>query len=260
MIWLVSYPKSGNTWIRFVLFYLHHKRMPLNSTELDRSFNSKLPVRQSDWAKKSHAKFNALSNYISDEDKIIYLHRHPLDVLQSAFNYARLNGDIRESELEKKAWIEDYIVNRGVKEWKSAPFFAGSWDDNVNSWLTHEASNILKQSYETTKSDPERSIAIIADFLNIKIDQPTLARCVAATSFESLRAFEKSEMEAATKAGVSQGRFSGPARIKNMKRGVRFFNKGKSGAYGDILTGAQIERAWQAFRTTAERLGYGLSA
>ncbi len=241
------------------MFYLRHKRMPEHSAQLDRSFNSKLPVKPSDWAKKSHATFGALRQYVSDEDRIIYVFRHPLDVLQSAFNYARLNGNLGETEQAKNAWIDDYIAHRGFKEWELPPFSAGSWNENVNSWLAQDSPSILRQSYERTKREPEQSIADIANFLNIKIDQHTLTQCVAATSFESLRTFEEREIKAATEAGVSQGRFSRPERIENMKRGVRFFNKGQSGSFRDILSDAQVEEAWRAFRPTAERLGYGLS-
>ena len=115
MIWLVSYPKSGNTWFRFVIFYLFHGRLPSSSSELDIGFNSKLPVRTADWAKKSHAQFDPLKPHLQPTDRIIYVYRHPLDVLQSALNYALLNDEISDGADDRQKWINRYIENSDRK-------------------------------------------------------------------------------------------------------------------------------------------------
>lgn len=245
--------------MRFVLFYLIHNRLPENSPELDRSFNSKLPSKPDDWAKKSHARFEALRPHLSGSDKIIYIHRHPLDVLQSAYNYARLNGAIGEGEDNRRAWIDSFIENGGEPAWSSHPFMSGKWAENINSWMSHSEYGVCKLSYEESKKSPEKTVATLAKFLDLDPSDKDIEQCVVATSFESLRSFENREIEAASKSGMPLGRFSQPDRLDNLKRGIRFFNQGRSGSFRSFLDDCQISRAWEKFGPVAEKIGYSIS-
>ena len=260
VLWLVSYPKSGNTWFRFVLFHLQHGRMPESSRELDQQFNSKLPVKPGDRFKKSHATVAGLAEHRVDGDKVIYIVRHPLDVLQSSLNYDILNGDLNPGEAAKDAWIDAYIRAAGIPAWTDEPFNAGTWNANVQGWANQVAGDILVIRYEESLSDPIAGVRACAAFMDIQIADEEVKTCTEATSFGRLRVFEEAEQALARELKTPQGRFSSEARTKAAEQqGIRFFNKGQSGVYRDVLSADQVTRAWETFAGVATSLGYALS-
>ena len=260
-VWLISYPKSGNTWLRFIVFHLVNGRLPESSKELDGQINSHVKNSRQIGAalKKSHGTSAHVESYQHPENRTIYMYRHPLDVMQSALNYARLTGEFADPAPDRAAidaWIARYIAHAGHPLWREAPYCAGSWVENVESWsaLAPEKGTIL--SYETALADPEAAVTRIAGSLSIALDPDALAACVAATSFDGLRAFEQNEIAQADRVGAPQGRFSHAMRQPALKEGLRFFNVGRAGTYRTVFTEAQIEAAWHVFAPVAERLGY----
>ncbi len=256
IVWIVSYPKSGNTWFRFILFYLNHGRAPKSSLELDNFMNSRLPPPGGvPRYMKSHAMPENLRRYFPKSIGAIYIYRHPLDVLQSTLNYAVLIGEI--SEAEKDAWIETYIKAGGYPLWLQDPHNSGTWIENVTSWLNETELPVHYVGYEDTLANPRKAIKDVAGFLNIPVDDKLLDECVDATRFEELKAFEGRELEAAKEAGKPLGRFSTGARVEtHSKLGVRFFNKGTAGSWRAAISQDAAERAWERFSEVANRLGY----
>ena len=257
VLWLVSYPKSGNTWFRFVLFHLQHGRMPESSRELDQQFNSKLPVKPGERFKKSHATVAGLAEHRRAVDKAIYIVRHPLDVLQSSLNYDILNGDLLPEKSAKDTWIDAYIRTAGNPAWTGEPFNAGSWNENVRGWMDEAAEDVLVIRYEESLTDPVAGVMACAAFMEVPVTEKEIAVCVEATSFDRLRIFEEEEQALARERRTPQGRFSSAARTSAAEQqGVRFFNKGKSGTYRDVLDTDRVDRAWEAFADVAASLGY----
>lgn len=255
--WLASYPKSGNTWFRFVLFHLHHSRMPENSRELDGFISSKIPSGESGQMRfcKTHASFYRLTEWHERTNKAIYVYRNPLDVMQSALNYAHLTGELRRDESEA-LWIENYIAAGGNPLWQNPPYDSENWNRNVLSWLSASDFPVLLISYEQALQDPIITVARIADFLAFNTSYENQTRCAIETSFTKLKEFEENELQRALSDGVPKGRFSTEARLKSSRSGVRFFNKGKSGNYQDVFTSSQSERAWAKFASVATKLNY----
>lgn len=254
--WLVSYPKSGNTWLRFVAFHLTHGRLPRDSVELDRFINSALPPRDGETFKKSHAASGALAPSLGAHDRVIYIVRHPLDVFQSALNYAWLNGEVAESDLSD--WMARYAARGGHPPWERAPYSAGTWADNVRSWRDHSAHPVLWISYEESLHDLEAVARRVAGFIGALSDDDSIAACVNDTSFAALRSFEQRELDAAAGAGAPQGRFSSPERLKAAGDGVRFFNRGSIGSWRDVIPRPVAEAAWAVLEPVAFDLGYRL--
>ena len=97
IIWLASYPKSGNTWVRFFL-YSYYVGIPMKSGDI----NHKIPdihstpeLLQSAENRifcKTHFLASDKHPHIKDTAGIIYLLRHPRDVLLSNLNYFYLTG------------------------------------------------------------------------------------------------------------------------------------------------------------------------
>ncbi len=259
IIWLASYPKSGNTWFRFVLFHLHHARMPENSRELDNFISSKIPAEESGAMHfcKTHASFHRLAQWRDRSNKAIYIYRHPLDVMQSALNYAHLTGEL-EDGVNEAVWIENYLSAGGNPLWQCQPYDSENWNQNVQSWLSAADFPVLLIGYEQALIDPEITVARISEFLALHASHKNQARCALETSFTKLKEFEENELKRAISDGVPQGRFSTEARLKSSRSGVRFFNKGTSGNYQDLFTPSQCERAWANFSSVATKLNYSI--
>lgn len=253
-VWLVSYPKSGNTWFRFVLFFLSHGRPPETSRELDAFINAKLPPRPGDVYKKSHARVDFLLPHLGADDKIVYIYRHPLDVLQSALNYAALNGELSPGGANE--WIDAYIEEGGHALWRESGFDAGRWAENVEGWLAHRGHPIHFIRYEDALVDLAHEVVGLAGFLGADASPSIIEGCVTATAFDELRRFEEEELSAAKKLQKPLGRFSVSARTAAAERGVRFFNRGAAEAYRETMSDDQIRRGWAVFGPMAEPLGY----
>jgi aryl sulfotransferase len=273
--WLASYPKSGNTWLRFIVFHLVHDRMPVSSAELDGFLGSRVPAafaeaplccraRRPDVVPvrgnkaifcKTHATAAALAPLEPRTARAIYVHRHPLGVLQSSLNYARLTGEL-ELDMTPDAWIDSFIENAGNPLWKTLEFAAGSWADNIRSWRDVSEFPVLFVSYEATLADPAGIIAQVANFLGAGVSGKSQQACAAATSFQALKDFEEREVEKARESGAPQGRFTVKNRKQAVESGVRFFNRGSADSFRNVLSADQIARAWKTFGAVAETLGY----
>lgn len=252
--WLVSYPKSGNTWFRFVLFFLAHERMPESSRELDTFMNAKLPPRDAETHKKSHARAERLDAHLKPDDRIVYIYRHPLDVLQSAANYAILNGEIDIAE--RDAWIDAYISHGGHEAWMGDGINAGSWTENVMGWLGRQERSVHAIRYEAAVADPQTELKRLSEFLGENTSPEFVSRCSHSTSFDALRAFEENEIRTANEQNGSAGRFTVEQRLQALRKGVRFFNKGAAESFRDAMSQSQIERAWSKFGPAAKAIGY----
>lgn len=250
--WLASYPKSGNTWFRFIIFHLTYKRMPENSRELDSFMNSKLSgMDGSPRYIKTHAYPDALKAYEEKTRAAIYIFRHPLDVMQSALNYEKLNGSIRtDSDVDK--WVEDYIAFGGNKAWFDPPFNTGSWCNNVQGWRKVNSFPVLFISYESALTDTINTIKKVASFLEIPVSEQDIYNCAEETSFNELKDFENVELVEAVSENKTLGRFSTNERRESFQKGFRFFNKGCAGSYRSTFSEDQIMKAWEKFSPIAK--------
>ncbi len=256
---LASYPKSGNTWFRFILFHLYYQRMPVNSVELDDFINSKIGERKQVKFKKTHACFAHAASLGIPISGVIYIVRHPLDVLQSSLNYALLTGekpDAIELDTWKRDWIESYVDHLGHPAWRAEPYFSASWAENVTGWLKQDTFPILTLKYEDALVHPNDCVKKIVEFLGLEIDSELIARCVTETSFDRLKEFENAELRKAKEEGKPVGRFSSGARLQMAEQGMRFFNTGKNGSYKQVLPLDLLQKAESAFAPAASAFGY----
>lgn len=264
---VASYPKSGNTWLRFIVFHLVNKRQPKSSEELDALVNSARdgPVMGSGGPfRKTHARPSAIAALMSRSVKAIHIVRHPLDVMRSAANFARLTGegppgDGAELDAWRAEWLEAYARAGGHPPWVGAPFFYGTWADNTSEWRSLDSVPMLRLRFEDLLQDPAATVLVIARFLEIDVGPAEIVDCVDKTSFQAMKAFEDCEMKRARELGRSIGRFSQPARLRAAESGVRFFDKGSSGSYRQAIPAPIAALAWDAMRPVAETLGYTLS-
>ena len=228
IIWLASYPKSGNTLIRSMLaayffstdgkfnFELldNIKQFPDNSvlTKLGVDVsNEKEVVKNYIFAQeeinrrdgktirflKTHSGLNNIDGYSFTNYKntlgAIYIVRDPRKILKSYANHS----EITLEEAQKR------ILNLGTIGGKSNPInqtviHSGSWASNYNSWKEFKKKNrYLLVKYEDLINDPEKNFISVLEFIHnisnasLKIDKKKLENVLKTTTFEYLQNLEK---------------------------------------------------------------------
>jgi len=270
IVWLASYPKSGNTWLRAFLLNL------MTNAEEPVDINRMAALTQGDSQAKWYAEFdprppsalgtedlarlrprvhariaasaehsvfvkthNALvevagSAMISQSATagVIYVVRNPLDV---ALSYADHLGVQVDDILE-------LMATRGFETPASefhVPEHHSDWSSHVKSWthVAHPALHVVR--YEDMASRPAVAFAAIAGFLGMNPTRDSLLRAVKFSSFKVLSGQEK-------KSGF----------VERTPVQKTFFRAGKSGNWRKQLSSAQICRVLDDHRELMERFDY----
>lgn len=264
--WIASYPKSGNTWLRFIAFILVNGKLPKNSIVVDKfaSTNFTYIDRTTTTYRKTHMSAEALKPWWDATVFGAYICRHPLDTMCSALNYHALIGGVDfgdgvtpHDEGWRREYVDRYIEHEGVPEYVAGDRNYGTWNANVSGWMFADLPfPVLRLRYEDLLASPREEIRKIADFLGVEAPEELIDLALSGTQFGAMRRMEETEIAAANAEGRQMGRFSGDARRKAAAQGFRFFSKGKARNYASVLTAEQIDRAWSVFGAVGARLGY----
>lgn len=227
IVWIASYPKSGNTLVRFLLHaYLYGaaessgdiaKRIP--AVDAGRALPSQPPRYL-----KTHYKWSEKHPFRDLSEAAITVIRHPRDVLLSAINHVRLKNMSPDSD-EKLA--EHFIALGGMGFWQQMGY--GTWIEHVQSWREAPLRK-LELRYEALTKDRAGALEEIVAFLKLERDAAKIAAAVEATSFEAMRDLEERDY-ATGRADASVF----PGKADSVKAGRRFVNKGESGRRLDSI-------------------------
>ncbi|MBF2000864.1 MAG: sulfotransferase domain-containing protein [Synechococcales cyanobacterium M58_A2018_015] len=185
-IFLVSYPRSGNTWMRILLAKLLYPQQDIRSlVELQkflpdihfkhfttRHFSASLPR-----IIKSH--FPYRTNY----RKVIYLVRNPHDSLPSyhkyATNFMGYQGDL-------KAFIEDCLYGR---------IWPCSWKEHVESWTIGrpETEMPLIIRYEDLVADTYTEVAKLCAYIGLSLSDTAITQAIQFANKEKVKAITTDE-------------------------------------------------------------------
>lgn len=247
-IFLVSYPRSGNTWTRFLLGNLIDTKEPVTFSNIESRipeiyFNRDRFLRQLPRPRmlKSHECFQP--HY----PRVIYIVRDPRDVAVSFYHH----------NVKARNIPDDYPMTSFVPRFIAGEFDRkfGSWRDNVLSWtgLRGDDARFLMFRYEEMKRDTASVLARVAAFLDTcsfhKIDSSAqaLQRAIELSSPERMRALEKEE-----------------ARRWILTKGTRsdkpFVRTATSGGWKSLLAPESIEMIESAWGDLMQRLGYELAS
>lgn len=254
--WLASYPKSGNTWVRFLIYQYFHgaAASSIDITRFIPGFHNRNQMKSAglfDGAMFIKTHFPLGPHIPSHEGAIgcIYVVRHPRDVILSCLNYARLTGMLSDSQgIADEAYVRSFLALGGAAEYLKLQF--GTFENHYKSWLDQSAIPTLLVRYEDLKSEPARQLSRIIAFLGHEPDAAKVEQSVALSSFERLQAMEISEKE----AGSDQRLFVGST--DQMKKGRLFMNKGQSGRSLDPIAAGLDRAVEQRFADAIRRFGY----
>lgn len=205
---LVSYPKSGRSWVRFILVQLglgNEVRFQHDGFEFN---NGDCPPHDFDLEAR-------IARYAQLE-RIVYLEREPRDVIVSL--YHQVTGRFRDFfgyQGDLSAFIRDpYFGAENLRR------FRANWDQLV------ERLDLHRISYEACHQDMHAVMRGVLDYYGFDVDDARLTEAVDAGRFENMREVERS------------GRFAEPwLRPRNEAPKVR---RGRVGGYRDVLSPADI--------------------
>lgn len=263
IVWLASYPRSGNTWLRFLL-QAYARGGPVESLAL----NAEIPdlhrkgvVIQPDAAAnvivKTHYLWSPAHPMADKTAGAIHILRHPKDVLLSFLAYRKLNRVIPpdDPEIDRRYAL---LFCKGLGDYLWLKSGMGSWVEHTQSWLHGPGPRRVLVKYENLQSAPERELPAVLELLGLSPEPERLARAIEACRFSELQKVEEQEKQARSERGGGPAFFEGGP--DSYKKGLRFMNEGKSGRTLDHL-GPDVEAAFnEAFAPHLAALGYGPTA
>lgn len=271
IVWLASYPKSGNTWVRVFLCNLlaeddtavdiNRLAIPWGLSADDFERLSGLDPGLLTAAETEALWPDVLKAAASSSDKPLFVktHRaytrdadgapfHPLEATRCALYLVRNPLDVCVSyshhlgyDIERTiATLRDdaHTVARGESN-AIGPDLAMSWSSHVGSWLEVAEMKTLVVRFEDLVRAPLASFSRLAAFVGLPCSAAQIRAALQASRLECLQ-----EQEA--RAGF---------RERNPRGGL-FFRRGEVGEWRTVLTGAQAQTIRSDHGAMMQRLGY----
>lgn len=228
-VFVVSYPRSGNTWVRFLLanlirydsgesvdFHSVHQVIPAIEVEAHREIlRTMSPPRLI----KSHNPYNPRFK------KVIYILRDGRDVMVSYYYYLTRQGRFEGRFLE-------FLKKKDI--------YPCLWHEHVESWLQHTNElELLLIRYEDQLQQPEIELEKMARFAGLPCDRDRLHWAVSNSSFDAMRKIER-----------EKGRAFGPT------QGFEFVRKGAVDDWQNHFDFAHKKVFKSYANQTLLRLGY----
>ena len=277
IIWLASYPKSGNTWVRSFLsayYYSSDGKFTFELLKKIKQFPSKEFFDQKLLSvDEASQNWMIAQKKIKDKKKIcflkthnvngafkgnsfttteftagaIYIVRDPRNVLTSVMNHYSLS----ESDgLKMMNSVYRNLRDENDNDNYSNYSFISSWSNNYNSWKLSKNINSLFIKYEDLENDKYNTFSKIVNFTNniIKkereIDENKFKLALETTNFEVLQKKEKYE-------GFDEAVYS--SKEGKMKP---FFNLGRKNNYKNLLKPETSKIIESLFEKEMKELGY----
>ncbi len=277
IIWLASYPKSGNTWVRSFLsayyyssdgkfnFKLLKKIRQFPSKDFfDQKFDSVDEVSKN-WliAQEEIKKKNKLcflkthnvngaykgNNFTTNEFTVavIYIVRDPRNVLTSLMHHYSLN---EIDGLNMMGSIYRNLKDENDDQNYASYSFISSWANNYNSWKQSKYTNTLFVKYEDLEKNTNNTFSNIINFTNkfIKsenhINTEKFNQAIKTTNFDELKKKEETE-------GFEEAVYS-----KKEGKIKAFFNLGSNNNYKSLLSPETSKKIERLFNKEMRELGY----
>ena len=236
---VVSYPRSGNTWTRFLIANLVYPQLDVTFANIERLIpdsssqsNRALKRTPSPRIIKTHQYFD--HRY----PKVIYIVRDPRDVALSYYDFQRKYRQIQDAyPLEQ--YVADFVEGRiNSRDW-------GTWGENVASWIaTRSASSgFLLLRYEDMVSNTVSELSRIARFIGVKADADRLQKVVGCCSADRMRALEQRQSQEWVAT-------------RNRRQDIPFVRVAKSGGWQTMLPAASVNIIESAWGSLMETVGY----
>jgi Sulfotransferase domain len=255
IVWIASYPKSGNTWVRFMACNLLHGAqdsaagLSLLAPDIHEIGAQRLAAHSG--LVKTHFPYSDELPLAERTAGVIYVVRHPADVLVSNFHYAQRSARMdNATRQEFDRYVERFIQFRGDPRWIELGM--GSWEANVRSWLGQlQPFPVVAMRYEALSADPKKTCRTMAQVFRPGSSDAEIEATVQNSCFNRLR-----EIEAADIREQRIGIFYKPYLQAAIDSGRRFMRRGTVGDGAQLLSAEQQARLAGTFAPLLAQLGY----
>jgi hypothetical protein len=269
LVWLASYPKSGNTWLRaFLANYFIDSDQPVSINQMQKiSFGDSSAPAYADLGRCNPAMLgpaqvavlrerhlervsrNGQVNFVKTHNAhirvagrwliparltraAVYIIRDPRDMVLSYADHFDLDPAAAATAIAS-------AENRVPTNSRTVMQFLGNWSDHVRSWARAKDFPVLVLRYEDMLVDAQAQFERVLRLIGAPIDATVLAQATQFSSFDVLAAQEQA-------AGFRE------------KGGAQklFFRKGISGQWRDALPGDIVDQIVSDHGASMKRYGY----
>ena len=277
IIWIASYPKSGNTWIRSFLtayYFCENGIFDINKLNYIQDYPNKQFFKNEVKEGEIHKHWDKSQKAIVNEKKIkflkthnslitafgndftspkyslgvIYIIRDPRNVITSVKNHNDFETYDKALEFmqNENTIISDYkYLNNHAKT-----NIINSWRINYQSWLSNNRYRRMMIKYEDLIKNPKQTLRDLIVFVNTicrfnnGIDVKKLENAIQSTTFEKLQNLEDT------------GKFSESVYSDKNEKKIKFFYLGPKNNWKDRLNKDLIKKMNTYYKKDLERLGY----
>ena len=179
-IFLVSFPKSGNTWLRFLIGNYLYENIDFNNVnklmpDIHVNNNKQLNVIKKQRFIKSHFTFNP------KYPKVIYIKRNIKDVCISYFYWWKKRDPNRYASFS--LFFDSFI------DFGSGPY--GTWIDHIKDWTNNaKKDQILIINYENIKKNTYAEMLKVLSFCKLPLDEKRLLFAIEKSNIKNMSNLE----------------------------------------------------------------------
>jgi len=240
-IFLVSYPKSGNTWTRFLVANLVYPEKNPDFSNINQLLPDIEEMSKRNLERAARPRILKSHQYFDPRyQKVIYIVRDPRDVALSEYYF----------DIKRCAIADDFplpqFVSRFVRGELNHPY--GTWGENVASWFytRRDDPRFLPVKYEALQVQAMDEMRRIAGFMGISAGPERLAFAIERSSADRMRELEK-----------KQGHLWSSTRETQQDK--PFVRSAKSGGWKVELPEASVAEIESAWGETMRDIGYELA-
>ena len=234
MILLCGFPKTGNTWLKFVItnyatISSHGAKFTLTYTQLDNIFKNPISLHHTHVPLSGKLIYGSVKNipeYYNRFDKIIYIWRNPYDTMISFWHYLK-NRDPPFNLLKENfniELIEQFETLQGFTE-----YFLPLYIDHIES---NRKRADLVLNYDELRKNPNEFKKVIKLIFDDEVNEEVFKQTIEMSSFENIR---KMGIETNQKHGLAKDYLG------------HFARDGRSGQFKEVMDAhlvQYIETEW----------------
>lgn len=239
-IFIVSYPRSGNTWARFLIGNLLYPESPVTFANVESIVpeiyfltNKKLLQMGRPRLMKSHEYFDPRYK------RVIYFVRDPRDVAVSMYHYSRKRRNIPDT-LPIEEFIPGFVNGEFLVDF-------ATWGEHVQSWYATRKgqTGFLCIKYEEVLTRPEQELTKIAAALAIDATPEKISHAVELSSARQMQSLEKQQSANWKLTSVT-------------RQDIPFVREAKAGGWKGNLSAPAVQAIENAWGPVMKMLGYQL--
>jgi hypothetical protein len=242
-VYITSYPRSGNTWVRFLIANLLWLDGSTNFLNIEKRIPDIYKFSDSHLLSLPRPRFLKSHEYLDLRyPKVLYIVRDVRSVIISYWYYMKRNGEI-DSDIS----LTEYTILFISGDINFHGF--GTWSDNVQSWIRirgQSPERFCLIRYEDLKIDRMGILRIINSFLELQRNDDQLNFALKMSSFNRMKKLEKEAGK-----GWEETKY-----VKNS--GIDFIRAGKNFEWQGILDKESLNLIEDNYSEILLELGYEL--